>query len=169
MKTNPCFSCGGAYADVDGPVHRYMRSSPGCWAAYGEVLAREYGDASFFEVHRLTVDTYAVQHPGSTDRQSIQSVGVHLIRLFLLLECGLPAELANDAMLEAAANKHAYTWLEPPPNLGDITVADVVMAEGVEEHKSLVRSWARCAWDAWSDYHGAIRTWAPSRYGSSVK
>ena len=74
-KTCGCLSCGGVFPDIDGPVHRYMKSSPGCWAVYGEVLAREYEDPYFFEVHRLTVDAYAVQHPGSTDRQSIQSVG----------------------------------------------------------------------------------------------
>lgn len=39
-----CFSCGGLYPNVDGPVHKYMDSSPGCWAIYGEVLAKEYSD-----------------------------------------------------------------------------------------------------------------------------
>ena len=31
---------------------------------YGEVLAREYSDPSYVSLHRLTADTYAVQHPG---------------------------------------------------------------------------------------------------------
>jgi hypothetical protein len=55
-----------------------MESSPGCWQIYGEVLAREYSDAAFRSIHRLTVDSYAVQHPGQPTAQSIQSVCVHL-------------------------------------------------------------------------------------------
>lgn len=38
-----CVGCGGLFPEMDGPTHRYMESSPGCWAAYGEVLARERG------------------------------------------------------------------------------------------------------------------------------
>ena len=100
IKTCKCFSCGGLFPGIEGPVHRYMKSSPGCWSAYGQILAREYSNALYFEVHRLTVDAYAVQHPGSTDRQSIQSVGLHLIRLCLFLEHGLTAENANNQEFE---------------------------------------------------------------------
>ncbi|HED04410.1 MAG TPA: hypothetical protein ENI60_06555, partial [Candidatus Fraserbacteria bacterium] len=113
MNTVECVGCGGQFPEIDGPVHRYMESSPGCWAAFGEVLAREYSDPIYFGVHRLTVDAYAVQHPGSPSRQSIRSVGVHLIRLCLFLEHGLSAENANDAMLKAAKLKHTFVWLEP--------------------------------------------------------
>lgn len=159
MKTYKCFSCGGEFPDIEGPVHRYMLSSPGCWSVYGEILAKEYSDPSYFKVHRLTVDAYAVQHPGSTDRQSIQSVGVHLIRLCLFLEHGLTAENANDAMLEAGKNKLKFTWLEPPESLGTITAADVATVNTVNEHKAIVRAWAQNAWNAWSIHHDTIRLW----------
>jgi hypothetical protein len=159
MKTCKCFSCGGEYPDIEGPTHRYMKSSPGCWATYGQVLAREYSHPGYFEVHRLTVDAYAVQHPGSTDRQSINSVGVHLIRLCLFLEHGLTAKNANDAMLEAAKHKHMFTWLKPPESLGMITVADVAKARTVDEHRAVVRALAQDAWNAWSIHHGTIRSW----------
>jgi len=138
-----------------------MDSTPGCWAAFGEVLAREYSDATYFEVHRLTVDSYAVQHPGiATSRQSIQSVGVHLVRLCLFLEHGLSAQNANDAMLKAAKNKHTYIWLEPPKSLGSITVADVAAESTAAGHKAMVKQWANCAWNAWSQHHHTIRAWA---------
>lgn len=162
MKTRTCFSCGGEYPDIKGPVHRYMKSSPGCWAVYGEVLAREYGNPEFFQVHRLTVDAYAVQHPGSTDRQSIHSVGVHLVRLCLFLEHGLSVENANHAMLEAATKKHRFAWLEPPESMGAITAADVAKAGSAAEHEALVRAWAQSSWDAWSFHHPTIRSWLPA-------
>ncbi len=161
-----CFSCGGEFQVIEGPVHPYMKSTPGCWAAFGEVLAREYSNLDFFNVHRLTVDSYAAQHPGSTDRQSIQSVGVHLIRLCLFLERGLTAEKANSAMLEAGKKKHTFTWLEPPANQGAITVADVLQASSVAEHTATVRSWARCVWKAWSPHHETIRAWLPGACSS---
>lgn len=107
MNLLRCPGCGGLFAEVQGPTHRYMESSPGCWAAYGEAMARMYSDPAFFEYYRLAVDAYAVQHPGQPSRQSIHSVGVHLIRLHLLLDCGLASALANGVMLEAASSSTA--------------------------------------------------------------
>jgi len=163
MSSVTCPGCGAAFADIDGPTHRYMESSPGCWAAYGEVLAREYGDPAFFEVHRLGVDAYAVQHPGRpSSPQAIHSVGVHLVRLYGFLECGLAADEANDAMLAAARLKHTFVWLDPPTRFAT-TVADVVAAKSLEQHTQAVRVWAASAWQAWSAHHESIRRWARRR------
>jgi hypothetical protein len=137
-----------------------MESTPGCWAAFGRVLAREYEDRRYFAVHRLTVDSYAVQHPGTQSRQSIQSVGVHLVRLCLFHERNLAPEAANDAMLAAATHKASFHWLEPPLDLGPITIANVDAAPGVEEHMSTVRLWAAQMWDVWSPHHATVRSWA---------
>jgi hypothetical protein len=137
-----------------------MQSSPACWAAFGRVLAREYSDLRYFEVHRLAVDAYAVQHPGVPSRQSIQSIGVHLVRLCLFLEHGLSPENANDAMLNAAKQKASYHWLEPPDHLGDLTVADVDATTSVDEHQAMVRQWAAQMWAVWSPHHETVRTWS---------
>ena len=85
LSGSACPGCGALFEERAGPTHRYMESSPACWAAYGEVLAREYSDQAFYAVHRMSVDTYAVQHPGQPSPQTIQSVAVHLIRLCLQL------------------------------------------------------------------------------------
>ena len=79
-----------------------MESSPGCWAAFGEVLALEYSEASYARAHRLSVDAYAVQHPGRPSPQSVQSVALHLISLCLILEQGLDFGEATDAIRAAA-------------------------------------------------------------------
>jgi hypothetical protein len=141
-----------------------MESSPACWAAYGEVLAREYSDPAYFRVHRLSVDAYAVQHPGKTSPQTIQSVAVHLIRLCLLLERGLPMERANAAMLKASEREELYVWLEPPASRGSVTVAEVLEAQGVEAHMAAVRRWAESAWQAWAPHHATVRSWLPAGY-----
>ena len=52
------------------------------------MIAREYSEPALGDIHRLTVDAYAAQHPGRPSPQSMKSVGVHLIRLCLAVEQG---------------------------------------------------------------------------------
>lgn len=158
-----CPGCGVEFPEREGPVHRYMESSPACWATYGEVLAREYSDPAYFQVHRLSVDAYAVQHPGHPNPQAIQSVAVHLIRLALQLERQLSPEQANATMLLAVHGKGIYTWLTPPADMGPITVADVQKANDVTEHVETVKRWAASAWQAWSAHHATIHNWMPKK------
>lgn len=162
----PCPGCGGLFPEVEGPTHRYMESSPGCWAIYGEVLAREYSEPAYAENYRLGVDAYAVQHPGRPSPQSIQSVGLHLIRLCLILEDGLELSRANEAMLKATESKKDFFWLEPPNSRGAITVADVYRAGTAKEHKDVVHKWSKSAWDAWASHHDQIREWLRAGFGA---
>jgi hypothetical protein len=83
-----CPGCGALLPVEDGPTHPYMSSSPAGWARYGEVLAREFGDPRYFAWHQLTVDAYAAQHPGVAERRAIQSVGLHLMTLCMVIEDG---------------------------------------------------------------------------------
>jgi hypothetical protein len=158
----PCFGCGAPVPDEEGPTHRYLGASPGCWRLYGEVLGREYADyPRFAPVHRLTVDAYAAQHPGTPSPQSVGSVAAHLIRLHLQLECGLPHDRANDAMLGISSrSKEDFVWLDPPDDLGDVTVLDVLEARDPEEHMERVRGWAASVWEAWAPHHETVRRWA---------
>jgi hypothetical protein len=160
-----CIGCGALVPEQPGPTHRYLESSPGCWAIYGEVLAREYSDPAFMAIHRLTVDTYAVQHPGTPSPQSIQSVGVHLLRLCLILERGFTDAAAAKAMPELARQKHSFHWLTPPASLGDKTVLHVWNARGATEHTQAVWEWARSAWQAWSPHHEQVKRWLPKGLG----
>ena len=139
-----------------------MESSPGCWAVYGEILAREYGNPALFDrVHRLTVDTYAVQHPGRPSPQSIQSVALHLISLCLILEHGATPPAATTALQAASRHKGCYVWLPPPASLGTLTVADVWPAAAPDAHEEVVRRWAEDVWAAWWPHHATVRQWLP--------
>ena len=114
MSLIVCIGCGGQFPEIDGPTHRYMESSPGCWACYGEVLAREYTDFQYQKVHRLTVDAYAVQHPGQPSPQSIQSVALHLISLCAIFEADVQMNEATKIIAQAAERKERFEWLAPP-------------------------------------------------------
>lgn len=156
----PCPGCGVLLPQAEGAVHRYMIASPACWATYGEVLAREYQDpAGFGRLHRLSVDAYAAQHPGEPCPESIKSVGVHLVRLGLVLERGLSLPRANAAMLRISELKHGFHWLEPPARRGSATVELVHAAKTADQHLAAVRHWAEAVWMAWSDHHAQIAAW----------
>ena len=153
----PCTGCGARVPDIDGPTHRYIGASPGCWAMFGEVLAREYSDTRYFAVHRSTVDTYAVQHPGRPSRQSIQSVAVHLVALCVVLERGYEAARATEAIRRALARRAMFTWLEPPASPGAVTILDVHSEQDAAAHCCRVQLWARSVWEA---HHETVRRWA---------
>jgi Family of unknown function (DUF5946) len=157
-----CIGCGALVPQVSGPTHRYMESSPGCWHIYGEILLREYSDRSFAALHRLTVDSYAVQHPGRPSAQTVQSVCLHLISLHLVIERGVAPAFATRVMEAAARAKERFVWLPPPTSLGAVTVADVAGMETPAQHAERVRAWAEAAWSAWAEHHATVRGWAPA-------
>ena len=160
VKTSRCPGCGVLLPETDGPVHAYIESSPACWAIYGEVLARQYSDPALMVMNRLTVDAYAVQHPGRPSRQSMQSVGVHLVSLQLMLELNVSPEEATHA-IDRLITSTTFTWLEPPASKGELSVADVYQTTSTQQHVERVRVWARSAWEAWSAHHRQVRSWGP--------
>ena len=156
-----CPGCGATVPDVEEvPRHAYVGSAPGCFLLYSEVLAREYGDIRYTPAHQLTVDAYAVQHPGIPERRAAQSVAVHLVGLCLTLERERgPLELPRLRQRLAAPNR-VFPWLAPPASVGAVTVLDVHAAATPEAHRATVERWARSAWEAWSPHHEQARAWA---------
>lgn len=159
VPPEPCPGCGAPFPAHDGPTHRYIGASPGCWAAYGELLARAYGDARVFASHRLTVDAYAAQHPGTPTRQSLQSVAVHLIALHLALERGVAPDAITRSMA-ALVERGGFSWLTPPPTAYATTILEVHGADDPDDHRRRVARWAADVWSAWSAHHATIREWA---------
>jgi hypothetical protein len=155
-----CPGCGASFAQSDGPTHPYIGASAGCWTVYGDILAKEYGEYGYPDVHRLTVDTYAVQHPGVPSPQSIQSVSIHLIGLHLVLERKLGAKAVTAALRKSVTNAPHFVWLDPPARPGELTVLDVKDAASLDAHIARVEDWARDVWQAWSSHHDTIRALA---------
>lgn len=154
-----CIGCGAVFERVDGPVHDYMHSSPACFAAFNSLLAEEYSASDLRATHRLTVDTWAVQHPGdATDRRAIQSVGLHLARLFLQLDSSRPPAETNAVMLDFSHHKSTLKYLSPPPAFS-VTVADAAPFAGSPSHSAKVVNWAEATWSDWSTHHDYVRRW----------
>ena len=144
-----CEACGASLPDGEA----------GCQGQFDEVLAREFGDYRYGRLHRLTVDTYSLQHPERYMRSG-KSFAAHLT--------GMWAALDSDQA--EAINREVRRWLhgprtlprpeEPPPGKrGELTIEYVLGAADAEEHLDRVGEWARSTWSAWSAYHDLARQW----------
>ncbi|HEX8380028.1 MAG TPA: DUF5946 family protein [Allosphingosinicella sp.] len=151
-----CPGCERAYPRSDGATHPYIGASAGCWAAYGELLALEYGNNRLMRWHRLTVDAYTAQHPGVPQRRSAQSVHVHLCGLYLVLERALDPPAVARAM-QRLADGRLYEWLPPPPLATETGLAEAIAAAPGDGYGAIVRAWAESVWLAWAPHHPAIR------------
>ncbi len=157
-RTVPCVGCGALVPDTDGPTHRYVGASPGCWALLNEVQLRGYDDARF-SIGQLGVDAYMAQHPGVPSPQSIQSVTVHLIGLNLQLERGVSGAISQRALVQAERYKTQFTWLTPPASRGDVTIVAVRAIQDPALLSPTVRRWADAVWHAWAPHHAIIHAW----------
>ncbi len=159
-RAERCPGCGAIVPTVpDGPTHRYIGASAGCWALYTALLASEF-DAFDARTHQLSVDSYAAQHPGVESSRANQSVCTHLVALCLSLEHGFGVEDLRP--LTGDLNKgrwFAPRWLEPPVDPFSMTIIDLLDANSPEAYGALARKWATATWDAWSAHHAQVREW----------
>lgn len=158
-RQTTCPGCGGQFDAISGPTHAYMTSSPGCFTAFNSLLTAEYSDPALLPTHRLTVDTYAVQHPGDpNDRRAVQSVGLHLARLKLQLAHDLPPKETNDVMLGLSEHKSSLIAFAPPTQF-TLTVADITPHAGTAQHSAKIRQWAQATWQDHAPHHAYILKW----------
>lgn len=122
---------------------------------YGEVLAFEYGNAiAFGQVHQLTVDAYAAQHPGGTHPD--KSIAVHLAGLHASLDLGWPQIRIPTLRQRLSETVKDWPHFAPQDKPGAVTVWDVALADSLEEHIARVRQWADVVWQCWHVHHREI-------------
>jgi hypothetical protein len=165
-----CVGCGAVLPTVEGgAIHRYMTSSAACWAAFNELGMLENGAFA-----ALTVDAYAVHHPGTPSAQTIQSVAIHLMVLHGVLKRGLePSQalwLRQRPGRSSQTPKHErFHWLTPPDLTHGITVSDVLTAATPLERDARLEMWVREVYALWSVLHEVqIAAWF-ERYVLSEK
>ncbi len=142
--------CAGCGLAVPGGVD-------GCRAWFDAVLVREYEWGVPYLVHRLAVDTYALQHP---DRYcvSAKSLAAHLTGLCWALEySGHPAGL--QALQRWLNGVPALTKPALPAARGALTIADVDTAPDAAAYLAAVTRWARATWQAYTALHPLARRW----------
>lgn len=156
--TAHCPGCGGAFPDVEGPVHAYVPSSPGCWKTFGEVQADEMQRFRYPPTHGLVVDAYMAQHPGDgRDRRDRQSVFVHLIGLCAALELHAPHSHLRAVFRRVLQPRADYPLLSRSQGPGGLTVLHIVGATDPADYERRAREWAATVWQSWRDEHERIR------------
>jgi hypothetical protein len=145
-----CPGCGAVIAG-GGPVHAYVRSSPGCWQLFGELQAQAR------ERPQIVVDTYMVQHPGDgTDRRARQSVFLHLAGLCAKLEHDLPDEHTRRLLERALQGRLDFPVLERT-GPGRLNVNHLAGAVDKADYERRAHEWANAVWETWAGAHERIR------------
>ena len=135
-----------------------MGGSAGCWAAFGELGAREL-QLGVLGPDRLSVHAYMVQHPGEPGRRQAQSVGVHLMVLGAVLEGGLPVAAAVAAMPAWLAGRPDVPWLLPPSEPYAATIETLPLTPDRSALEAAVQRWSEAVWAGWSAHHALVRRW----------
>ncbi len=135
---------------------------------YGELLAREYQDLRYMRLHDLTVDAYALQHPGKRSDQTISSANIHLGSLYAYFEMRVPATRLGAVKKHMAQQKARFAWLNPPTNMTQLTVKDVLAAQGPEQHAEQVEAWASYVFQSWSTHHATTANYLNAAIAKSV-
>ncbi len=147
-----CVGCGAEVADIEYPVHSDMRTSPGCWALFCELLGREFSDPAYWPVHQLTVNAYALQHAASNP-------ALHLLALCLRFDHGY-SDAQILPIMRAAKKRNARLPEIGGPRYVTLTVLSVHAARNEWEHIASVTEWAQSAWKSFDDFHEVIRSLA---------
>src|SRR5262245_31788018 len=101
MRTSESRTTPGDHCEACGAVASEGRN--GCQTLFDQILAREFSDYRFGRLHRLTVDTYSLQHPEQYMRSG-KSFVAHLTGMCAALE-------SDDAV---AINQAVQRWLNGP-------------------------------------------------------
>lgn len=136
---------------------RIATGRTGCQKLFEDVLATEFGDYRYGRLHRLTVDTYSLQHPERYMRSG-KSFAAHLTGMAAALEAD---ESVNQALQRWLNGPRRIDAPDPPSpgQRGKLTITHVHGASDPEEHLRRVRQWARSTWEAWSAHHDLARLW----------
>jgi hypothetical protein len=157
----PCPHCG-----ADG-----VGGEEGCNAVFQEVVGREFSQPELFQVHRLTVDSYSLQHPDQY-MKSAKSAIAHLTGMCWAMESedDPSVSLALSRFLDGNPE---FTRPEPMPaplKRGPISIRYIHSAPDSREHVRRVKEWARETWGAWTDHHEQARKWvAEAKAKSGVR
>ena len=158
LEVERCPGCDAELPVVDGAVHPYVGASSACWTRFAELgVTLPPGGTP---LRRLVTDAYMVQHPGIPERRAIQSVGVHLVALYLVLERGLPPDDLSATLQRILARPPAWRWLEPPVPNGTSTVVDLETSIAAGRTTDVIEAYVRGVWASWTPHRATVEQWA---------
>jgi hypothetical protein len=166
----PCPGCGALFPPSDGPTHRYIGASAGCWALFSWSIAVGDPDASgmlaeskipeaavavpvvpsALSLDALLGDAYGVQHHGGESPQAVQSVAGHLLDMHGII--GGRTTKPGWALGRAVRTKNVFHKLVPPAPGSALTIRHLFPGGGVRV--PVTRSeYVQSVYDAWMALH----------------
>ena len=145
----PCPGCGALFPPFEGPTHRYIGASAGCWALLNWVVTSGGPDTTGLvglswvsenptpepanrtapALDALFGDAYGVQHHGEDSPQAIQSVAVHLLNLHGIISG--KTTRPRWPMGRALRTRGVFHKLDPPPPGSTLTIRHLFPGGGV--------------------------------------
>lgn len=156
--------CPGCFAKLpkpayDGHTHPYIGASPSCWTLFSNLWNGGEPALAPFPVYPLILDAYCVQHHGTPSPQAIQSVAIHALTLYGVLDQGVDPNqtmwIRRQLLRDIKVPKHErFDWLTPPEFEQCITIADIVQEPTPEERAQKAQSYIEEVWTLWEKAHG---------------
>ena len=171
IKLEPCPDCGAVLLPSSGAGHRYVGASAACWELFAALNNAGEPLLAPSALNGLLTDAYMVQHPGVPSPQAIQSVAVHLLALYGVLERGMAPSQALWIRLQAVNERHGpkhgrFSWLTPPSFAGSLTVLDIVNQPTPGERTAVLQQYVTSIWSLWAaDHLATISNWYVSFIG----
>jgi len=172
----PCPGCGALFPPFEGPTHRYIGASAGCWALFNWTVTTEGPDTDMVVQSRIQEnpvcipvrktatpldalfgDAYGVQHHGEDSPQAIQSVAVHLLNLHGIISD--KTTLPKWPIGRALRTRGVFHKLDPPALGSALTIRHLFPAGGVVT--PVTRSqYVVSVYDAWMALHrSTVEEW----------
>lgn len=143
---NICEDCGATVA----------AGKAGCLKLFEEILAREFSDYRYGKIHRLTVDTYSLQHPDAYMRSG-KSFAAHLTGICVALEFENALVVNQTVQRWLSTNPKVDKPVSLPKKRGNLTITFIREAGSADEHIKRVEEWAREVYSAWAEHHALAR------------
>lgn len=160
-----CPDCGIELPAIDGPTHRYLGGSASCWDRFSRLLNGGDPPLAPAPTNGLLIDAYAAQHHGVPSPQAINSVAVHLLALYGVLEKGVPVGravwLRQRFLVTGKKGKHErFHWLTPPAGNKSQTILDMISAPTPQERTEHVARYVNTIWQVWApDHRSTLEAW----------
>lgn len=149
----------------EGHTHPYIGASPSCWLLFSNLANGGSPPVASGLLNGLLVDAYAAQHHGVPSPQAIQSVAVHLLVLYGVLEAKVPPKSAQwvreRSVRPLSIPRHSrFCWLTPPDFTTCLKIVDIVEAPTPEARTKLVEQYIAQVWALWrKDHVRTVENW----------
>lgn len=174
---SPCPGCGALFPPYEGPTHRYIGASAGCWAVYTWPAASLDPDATDLvarsqipdivvpiptsressSLDSLFGDAYGVQHHGEDSSQAVQSVAGHLLNLHGIISGRTTRH--GWALARALRMRGVFHKLEPPALGSALTIRHLFRGGGVLIPATRTQ-YVLSVYEAWMSIHrSTVERW----------